>query len=288
MSVTDARHIPAEGEEAQYLGGADYTYTITSSPYTPSGGVAQAPPIRQQVSVTAPGLIGWVGVETQAQTLLAVEAMAADLPAHATPIVASYVDSAYSYSETGNALFAPTGSRPLLLGVADERNLGATDTSAYDAVLEVTSFDLTTVSFAQVNEATDNTARESAMPLDLPAAVKGVTQAINGSFSADYFAVSLTPGQMLIAQTTESPDATPFDENDALSGNADTILTLVDAQGTVLARNDDILGQDQGRFSGLFHRSTEGGTFYLVVEPWGDEEAAEWDNGAYVLRTFVR
>ncbi len=87
-------------------------------------------------------------------------------------------------------------------------------------------------STAVVEEIEPNEAPHDATSIDLPAAVAG---RLSKGGDVDCFRVSATPGATLVASLTAQQ---------ILKSPMDAVLQVVDAQGNVLAQNDDVHGRD--------------------------------------------
>jgi len=84
----------------------------------------------------------------------------------------------------------------------------------------------------------------------------------------DIFKLDLSAGTALVADTET-----------ASSGKPDTMLALYDAEGTLIAFNDDFTGRE----SRLVHTVGEDGTYYLVVAAWDGDNPDNVTTGNYLL-----
>jgi len=117
------------------------------------------------------------------------------------------------------------------------------------------------------NNAQDAAQAGGAVALDAPANIAGdLTDPASGS--DDWYTFTIANPSTVTASTLPGPNA-----------GADTIVTIVSAQGSPLARNDDFAGR------GLYSSATAGvpaGTFYVLVQSFLSRP-----NGDYILTVNV-
>jgi cysteine-rich repeat protein len=132
------------------------------------------------------------------------------------------------------------------------------------------------------NESEPNDSAETAQPITLTNGQGEAQGTISPEGDRDWYAIQVPPGGNVIAGTLSR------------MGNCDidTVLELVDPNGEVLGENDDVnYGQGQvcSEINAIFDdfaRSLAGGTYYLVVRGYEDEQGSV--TGEYVLTVEVR
>ncbi len=286
LFVDDARNIPEDDADTpEYVGGSDFEYTIEVTEYTPSP-MAETFPLDASTTIPAPGGFVWYELSVSPNTIVSLSAQTN--VTDATPAIFEYTDTqAIDTNGGAAAAVVPAGQTTRVFGVGDFFGWGTTAQTTYDVTISAREFDLSQISFNVIEEPANNETEATAAPLTLPVEVKAVTQATdvqNPTF--DYYSVDATAGQTIIAQTTINPDATQDDPNDPLSGNADTIVRILDPQGQVIAGNDDALGGDIDTFSAVAADAPTDGSYTIVVEPYLNRQLMEYDNGAYLLRVL--
>lgn len=141
------------------------------------------------------------------------------------------------------------GANKMLLHLADHGALGAQEVRASTAKGLSNPFSFETSGLAQFLEKEPNSAIDQADLVSFPGALNGRIQAEK---DYDAYRFRAVKDQQLTFEVQAQRFGSPLD----------ALLTLTDARGVVLARNDDAAGAD----ARLDHRFTEAGEYVLIVE----------------------
>ena len=287
--VDDIRNYPVdETDTSDYVGGVGFGYTINAAIVTPTINMV-ALPLSETGTLAMPGDFAWYEIPTVADSVLLFSAQStfADQDDNAQLLGTWLAPMNTLRFVDENGLFLNSSAGNKTFGLVDAFFLASTLAAPYDYTFGIQSVELGSVPFAEVTEPTDNTTQAAAAAPALPFSVKAQTQSMDPATpSFDYYNVTLTAGQTVIALTSENPDA-PVDAMGNVE-SADTVLRVLDASGTEVAVNDDVPGEAlQNTFSGLSFTAPADGTYTIVIEPYYSDFAGDYDNGYYTLRVLL-
>jgi hypothetical protein len=286
LVVDDIRNVPSEGM-GQNIGGPDLTYSIDASKvvWTPTDATL---PVSIPVVDLVLGSYEWIGVDGSAGHLIVLDASPA-MSSNADPMASHYGPNGVASVEVP-ALLVGEAMTSYVLGIRDRTFRGGTE---FSCQLDIFTEDVSGVTFNEVPDMEPNDgvigsgAVDAGVVMTLPASVSGALSDNNNTpmdLRADWYQVSLPAGETLYAWTTAGGDDTIDD--------ADTVIRILAADGTtVLASNDDRLGQAATFYSGLAYPNddTMAESLYVALEPFClPEDPPCSGNGDYTLSLFAK
>jgi hypothetical protein len=272
LVIDDLRNIPtSDMDEPDYVGGAGFTYTITAEEIT-FAQPATALPITQSASLPI-GEYAWYKVTLPANSILKLDG-ATDF--QGGKLAMAFLDEEGFIGLTApGSLYVNRAARELVVGVVDAYFQGTSGASIYNYTPYIAlAADLSGAAFIEASESNNNTAA-TAQALVLPALIRGEVVAAGAEAGVDYFKVTLTAGQTIALYTSADPAQA------AAMMDADTTLTILDAQGVELATNDDAHG-DQQFFSALVFTAPADGEYTIAVSAYDVDSV-----GFYTLRAAL-
>ena len=277
--VNDAANIPADDTDTpDYVGGAGYDYTIKLNNVTLSP-VAQTLPFNVMGSYPAPGDFMLYDVAVEEESLIQMSATSAS----AEPLVVLFADDGIVADEAMTYKPGSTGTRTIGTRDISFRGANGATTFDFDMTAEVYSYAGLTLNAAV--ETGSNTDAASAQALTLPAQITGLTEVAVDGDPADYFSFTASAGDKIAILTQPDPNAPDIDPNDPTQGkdDADTVISVIDGQGMIIAENDDMTTDVYSTFSALVVEIPADGTYTIEVAPYASGDDA---NGHYILTVF--
>jgi hypothetical protein len=281
VDVDDVRNIPADDTtDPEYVGGATFGYTLAGSDvtWTPT---AETLPVTLAGSIADVGNYAWYEFTAPVNSIIGLKATtsAADFE----PLAATLTDGAVTSGES--LVLRLDAETTITAGVRDRYFRGGAGYD-FDTVFVGAGYDGVTFNDVAETEPNDQESEAQDLTADLPAAVTGVLDGTSPSaLSSDFFKVTLTEGAVL-GLFTEG-------DGDTATDDADTVITVLDANGDTVFANDDYPGQDEDPetyFSAAAFKASADGDYFIVVEPYcvDDPDATECGgNGGYTLKAFL-
>lgn len=263
--VDDVRNVPFEGD-GQNVGGETFTYTASLSLTTWSADAVNGEATNQGASIRL-GTYDWYEFTIPAQTnaMATIESLIDDAQ-NSDPIFAVYSGGVEEAYDNQLALFNE-GPDPqiVIVGVRDRYFRGTPD-------WEITfNMSWVTTPETSVDEVEPNDTLGTAQVVSGQGRVAASTQGTNlEDLNEDWFHVQgATSGTDYLIWTREVAGQAP----------ADTIIEIYNAEGELLADNDDYPGQEETYFSGLSFEAA--GDFWVRVIPYCTNSSCA--NGQYEL-----
>lgn len=265
ITVDDFRNTPPDEATPQNVGGNGFGYdiTISETTWTPSSVTI---PYNDTGVIDAPGALDWYSFDVPAGDVLIANVITTETGF--VPQLVLLNDQNFDQPIDAPYIAGSAEGQTFTIGVRDEFYRGF---AAAEYLLE-----FSTVTPSSASETEPNDDAENANSLTPPVAVTGVTDGTNDTATGPDFYTFTTDGPDTVKIFT-SPGA---DEN---TDDADTVLTLLDSDGTELATNDDVaLGNT---FSEITYQVDAAGTYTIRLEPFCTD--AECSNGDYTMTLVV-
>ncbi len=262
VTLDDFRNTPPDMGAAQNVGGAgfDYTLAVTTVAWTPT---AVTLPYSDTGTIATVGNTNFYSFDLAAGQILIADVITTETDF--TPQIVQINEQNFDVPVDAPFITSAPEMTSFVFGIRDEFFRGY---AAADYLV-----DFTAVTPSTLAETEPNDDQAGAEALTVPARATGVLDGTNETAtSPDWFSFSATTGQTIALFTEPGTDMATED--------ADTVITLYDANGMELDTNDDI--SFGNTFSAINYEAMADGTYFVKVEPYcGASDCS--GNGDYSL-----